>query len=273
MVTSVGNRMTMEIGRQSQLARGIAESETRISSGRRVQTASDDPVSAARVAQIRRAQSDDATWASNLDLGIALAAEADAVMATITDRLAHAQTLVIQGAGGAASADDRATIAAELNNLAHELDALTNTQNSMGQPLFGRIDALKFRFDDNVQFAPVASRADVFEPGGVALSQVMREAAAAVQSGGTAASLSALENLVDHIASVRGDHGVRAARMDALRESNLTRGVQLASERSSLEDTDLTQEIAKLNAQTITLEAAQAAFARVNRRTLFDLLG
>jgi flagellar hook-associated protein 3 FlgL len=40
-----------------------------------------------------------------------------------------------------------------------------------------------------------------------------------------------------------------------------------------LEDTDLTQAIATLNAQTLTLDAAQAAFARINRRTLMDILG
>jgi flagellar hook-associated protein 3 FlgL len=40
-----------------------------------------------------------------------------------------------------------------------------------------------------------------------------------------------------------------------------------------LEDTDLSAAIAKLNSQTITLEAAQAAFARINRRTLMDILG
>jgi flagellar hook-associated protein 3 FlgL len=40
-----------------------------------------------------------------------------------------------------------------------------------------------------------------------------------------------------------------------------------------LEDTDLTAAIARLNAQQLTLDAAQAAFARINRRSLFDLLG
>jgi flagellar hook-associated protein 3 FlgL len=273
MVANISNRLTMEINRQSLLSRSVAESQARISTGRRIQIGSDDPVATARVAQVRRAQSDAATWASNLDLGIALAAEADGVMATITDRLTHAQTLLIQTTGGAVSANDRATIAAELDGIAQELDTLANTRNSLGQPLFSGGDALQFRFDHSVQFAPVASGADVFEAGGVTLSQIMRDAAVAVQAGNTAPSLAALETSVDHIAAVRGNHGVRAARLDALRESNVTRGVELASERSSLEDTDLTQEIAKLNAQTITLEAAQAAFARINRRTLFDILG
>ena len=40
-----------------------------------------------------------------------------------------------------------------------------------------------------------------------------------------------------------------------------------------IEDTDIVSATAKLNAQTITLEAAQAAFARINRRSLFDILG
>ena len=50
------------------------------------------------------------------------------------------------------------------------------------------------------------------------------------------------------------------------------RGVEIADERQSIEETDLETAIAQLNAQNLTLEAARAAFARVNQQSLFDLL-
>ncbi|MGN6690162.1 MAG: flagellin, partial [Sphingopyxis sp.] len=50
------------------------------------------------------------------------------------------------------------------------------------------------------------------------------------------------------------------------------RGIEIADERQSVEETDLSTAIAQLNAQELTLSAAQAAFAKINRQTLFDLL-
>ena len=42
--------------------------------------------------------------------------------------------------------------------------------------------------------------------------------------------------------------------------------------RSGLEDTDLTETIARIQSKLLSLEAAQAAFARINRQSLFDLI-
>ena len=39
-----------------------------------------------------------------------------------------------------------------------------------------------------------------------------------------------------------------------------------------VEDTNLEEAIAQLHAQDLTLQAAQAAFAKINRQTLFDIL-
>jgi flagellar hook-associated protein 3 FlgL len=72
---------------------------------------------------------------------------------------------------------------------------------------------------------------------------------------------------------VRGEHGVRAARIDAVRERLEAGSLQIEEERSGLEDTDISRVVAQINAKQLTLEAAQAAFARINRNTLFDLLG
>jgi flagellar hook-associated protein 3 FlgL len=272
MINATGNRMTRDIGRQANLARRIADVQVQISTGRRIQTASDDPVAAARVAQVRRAQADETAWASNIDLGIALSADADGVMASVSERLAHARELLVQGASGTSSPADRATIAAELTGLADELNSFAATQSLLGQPLFNSAGAVVMRFGDGIQFAPISSRDNIFVIGGVPIAQTMIDAAGALQAGTTPAALSALDACISHMADVRGDHGVRAARLENLKESGVARAIERAAERSELEDTDLTQAIATLNAQTITLEAAQAAFARINRRTLFDIL-
>ena len=156
-----------------------------------------------------------------------------------------------------------------------ELDGLANRLTANGQPLFSTGTALSVRYDAGTSFAPVPSRAEVFEVGGVSLSQMARDAASALRGGvsaGINASLDALETGLSYTADALGDIGQRGARLESLRDASRSRDIDFAAERSGLEATDLTEAIALLNAQTITLDAAQAAFARINRRTLFDLL-
>jgi flagellar hook-associated protein 3 FlgL len=71
---------------------------------------------------------------------------------------------------------------------------------------------------------------------------------------------------------MRGQQGARGNRLDQLAERIESTKLQLTEERSALEDTDVTAAIAKLQAQQLTLQAAQAVFARVNQSTLFDVL-
>lgn len=272
MINATGNRMMREINRQQNLAQSISAGQISISTGKRIQRASDDPVAAARIATIRQAQADDVVWSSNLSLGGSLAAQADGVLKTISDRMVRATELVVAGANGNLSLADRATIAQELTSIADEIDGYAATQSSLGQPLFSSNSSV-MRLDASTTFAPVPSRTDVFETGGVAISQIVRDAASAVSAGTASTALSSIQTVTGHIADNAADIGVRAARMDRMREALSARGIEYASERSGLEDTDLAQAIATLNAQTLTLDAAQAAFARINRRTLMDILG
>ena len=276
MINSTGNRLTMEIRRQSNLAQQIARTQIEVSTGRRIQTASDDPVAAARVATIRQAQSDDAVWKSNLSLGSSLAAQADGVLQTVSERLARAQELIVAGANQSLSPSDRGSIGLELRGIADEIDSLAATRSSLGEPLFATDQPRPIRFGESTVFAPVPARGDIFEISGTTISDLVRTAATSVEAGNAgqiSSSLTTIKDSVDQIADANADIGVRGARIDRLGETLATRGIEYASERSGLEDTDLSEAIARLNAQTITLQAAQAAFARINRQTLFDILG
>jgi flagellar hook-associated protein 3 FlgL len=52
MINATGNRMMREITRQSKLADQVDRTQIQISTGKRLQRASDDPVSARRIATI-----------------------------------------------------------------------------------------------------------------------------------------------------------------------------------------------------------------------------
>lgn len=276
MINATGNRMTREIGRQTQLADRIDQLQIQVSTGKRLQRASDDPVAARRIATIGTAQASATTWAANVATASAQVSQADAALGSVSNLLVRARELALSAANGTMNASDRASVAAELAGIADEIDGLAASRDANGEALFASGTAKVVRFDADVSFAPVPSAADAFVVGGNPLSTGLRDAAAAIASGDTAGINAALDTLatsISHVADQRATMGLSAGRLERIGDGLAARGIALADERSAAEDTDMHVAIAQLNATTLTLEAAQASFARINRQTLFDILG
>ena len=275
MINATGNRMTREIARQSKLAEQIEKLQIQVSTGKRLQRMSDDVVASKRIATIGKTQAAMDTWATNINTGKALAAQADGVLQSTSDLLTRARELTLNAASDTASPADRATIAAELSAIADQIDGLAATRDANGEPLFATGNARAMRFDSDTVFAPVPYAADALAVSGTSLSTFVRDAAAAVAAGDKTAmggSMTALDTAINHTADQNAAIGLAAGRLERIGDSLAARGVTLADERSSVEDTDLSVAIAQLNAADLTLSAAQAAFAKINRQSLFDLL-
>ena len=275
MINAVGNRLTREINRQSRLADQVEQTQIQVSTGQRIQRRSDDPIAFARASQLGQEASAATGWARNVDQASARVAQADNVMESASDLMARVGELVL-AAGGTVNAADRNTIANEITALADELASLAATTAPNGEPLFlpgtaGR----EARFDSNIVFAPLPGRDSAMAVGGRSMAVIAADAATAVRSGNPALITTAANDAnaaISHLADQRAQLGLSGARLERVGESLASRDIELAAERSALMDTDLSEAIARLNAQTLTLEAAQAAFARINRQTLFDLL-
>jgi flagellar hook-associated protein 3 FlgL len=275
MINGTGGRMTQEATRQARLAAQISAKQTQISTGKRLQRASDDPTAAARIADLSRMQTNDNARARNISLGISMTAQADAQLRNMSHLLARTRELTISAASVGLTPSDRTTMSLEIRAMADEIDAMASLQSATGDALFANNAANPIRFDDTIAFAPVPARQAIFETGGIAITQIMRDAASAIAAGDLpliGAALTALNGAVNHAADAQAEIGVNAARLDRLQEFSAQRGITLSEELSKLADTDLSAAIAELKAMTLTLEAAQGAFARINRRTLMDFL-
>lgn len=284
MISGTRYRLTMEIDRQSALANAIARTQTEISTGKRIQAPSDDPVAAARISSIARSQANDTAFKSNLNLATALAARADTVLSSVGSALDRASELMVQGANGTLSDGDRATIAEELRSIAADIGTLKDTRDARGGPLFMSGGSLRIPVASGVSIEAVGTREDVFESvptasGPQDIAAIVSAAADALSLGDPTARAAAVATsadevsaAVEHVANARGTQGTLGSRIDALTERQADSGLQLEEERSNLESTDVTAAIARLQSQQLTLQAAQAVFSRVNASTLFDIL-
>ena len=284
MISGTRYRLDQEINRQLALSRDIAAAQTQLSTQKRIQSPSEDPVAAARISSIGRAQANEAAWKSNLNLAAALADRADTALKAAGTAFDRVTELMTQGATGTLSDENRATIALELRSIANELTSLKDSKDSRGNALFMSGYSLRIPVQSGVQVIAVGTREEVFESAPTAggpkdLAQIVSDAAAALEitdptarKAAVAISVDEVKAAVDHVATQRGEQGALANRVDQLLERQADTEVQMKEERSGLEDTDIQAVVARLSSQQLSLQAAQAVFARVNQNTLFDIL-
>ena len=284
MISGTRYQLTLEINRQAALAREIARGQVQISTTKRIIAPSDDPIAAARVSDIARSQADATAWQRNLDLASALGARADTVLKSIETAVGRAAELMVSAANGTLSDENRATVALELRSISEELAALKDSKDSRGGALFMTGSALQIPVAPGFSIAAVATRETVFEnvPTGsgpqdiaaivAAAADALVEPDPALRAAAIQQSLGDVNDAVSHAGTVRGEQGARGNRIDALLERLADGGLQLAEERSGLEDTNIPETVARISARKISLEAAQAVFARINQNTLFDIL-
>ena len=66
---------------------------------------------------------------------------------------------------------------------------------------------------------------------------------------------------------------MRSDRLEVIGDRLTDVDIDLTERRADLESTDLQQVISRLQSQLLQLEAAQSAYARINQKTLFDIIG
>jgi flagellar hook-associated protein 3 FlgL len=284
MISGTRYRLDQEINRQLALSRDIAKVQTQLSTQKRIQSPSEDPVAAARISSIGRAQANEAAWKSNLNLASALAARADTALKAAGTAFDRVTELMTQGATGTLSDQDRATIALELRSIASELTTLKDSRDSRGNALFMSGYSLRIPVQTGVQVIAVGTREEVFESVATAggpkdLAAIVSDAADALEmndptarKAAVAVSVDEVKAAVDHVATQRGEQGALANRVDQLLERQADTEIQMKEERSGRVDTDIQAVVARLSSQQLSLQAAQAVFARVNENTLFDIL-
>ncbi|MDP8911958.1 MAG: flagellin-like protein [Pseudomonadota bacterium] len=278
MISGTRFRLDLEITRQSRLAKEIARAQAEIATGKRILAPSDDAAGFARVSELERAEGKEATWLRNIDTASALAARSDTILTSAANSVDRAKELMLRAASGTLSASDRSIIANELRAIAEEITALRETRDPRGEPLFRTNGELEVPVSAGVRVAPVATRASIFDsPADIvaivnAAAAAAEEADPATRAAATRTSLADLDEAIDQIASARQDQGVRAGRLDKLRDALKDSGLQLIEQRTAIEGADITEVIARIESKTLNLKAAQAIFARVNQTSLFDLI-
>ncbi len=284
------------IDRQTDLFR----TQQQLSSGKRINRPSDDPSGAAQLVGLSESLKVTRQYQRNIDSIRSRLELEDSSLAAVGDALQRARELTIQGLNDTNGPEERTGIAKEIRQILDEVKGLANRTDGTGEYLFAGFQGQTAPFTDNGagvfsfvgdqgqrfvqvgaarQIADGDSGFDVFmkipaSGGGfedvfTTLNKLANDLEANTPN---PATLDQLDKAMNNITGIRATTGARQNAVDRQETVNVALISQLENTRSIVEDLDYAEAASRLNKQSVTLQAAQQAFIKVQNLNLFNFL-
>lgn len=268
----------------------LQRSQEQLTTGKAITRISDDPAGASASLSLRSSIGRANQHQNNIDDGLSRLGESDRALQSIVERMTRVKELAVQANGGTATPDDRAAIAAELNQIKDAIISLANS-SYLGQPLFGGTTAAGAAYDSSgnyvgdstavernvapgVRVAINISGTSVFQTGATSLFTSLQTLIDDVTSNPSNIGTTAAE-LDGHLATLQAglsEVGGRMNRLDALKTHTDESIASMQKELSSIEDVDLEKAILEAKTREMAYQAALNATARVIQPSLADFL-
>ncbi|MFO1293360.1 MAG: flagellar hook-associated protein FlgL [Rubrivivax sp.] len=308
MRVTTANAYEAIVANLQQRQQQLVQTQGQMTSGKRVQRASDDPAAAAQAEralawQARAEAEQRAVGAARHAMQVG-----ESALGNAGELLQQARELVVQ-AGNASYADsDRAALVPVLQNLRAQLLTLANSRDGTGRFVFGGQGSDGAPFHDGpagVQYvgrsgqqqtasgepAPLSldgnaawmQAADPANAGGtISVFDALDRTIAELQTPGRSSAdvaqtvrtgLSRIDAVAQGLSLARTAAGTALQRIDAIDQRLGQDSVLAQQQRSNAEDLDLVQAISEFQAQQTGYDAALKAYATVQRMSLFQYLG
>ena len=273
-----------------------------IGTGSRLTRSSDDPVAAAQLRRMARADAFaaiDTAAASRAATDLTLT---DSALSSFASYVTRAQELTLQAANATLTAAQRSGIATELKQIGGELLHLANARDSAGHALFGGDTAGSAYATDvagNPVYAGTASAGELSLGDGLSVTRGLTgpeflnftgpggptnlfaaikgladalEGAAADPAQAARDALGTLDAGLEAVTTAQTVVGSRLAWIDLVSERRTEMGELRAEEQSQVGGADIAETVTRLQQTMTVLEASQASFAKLSSLSLFDLL-
>lgn len=279
----------------------LNQTQLKLSTGKKILTPAEDPVAAVRILDFKQNIEQTQQYQRNIDTARQRLSLEETTLQTAIDVIHRLKELGLQGLNGINNASDRLAFAAEFDELNEQLLALANTRNANGEYLFAGFASLDAPFsktgaatapfyeyngDDNRRLLQIGENrtvsdgdagADVFgpsTPGGTdSLFEIVRNFSEELKADDPQpATLGALDTAMEKISTIRSSIGARMNALDRQENANEDMMLNMKTVLSETEDLDYAEAISRFNLQTISLQAAQQTFMKVQNLSLFNFL-
>ncbi|EHJ94920.1 flagellin N-terminal helical domain-containing protein [Vreelandella boliviensis] len=270
----------------------LAKAQERLSSGLRINSASDDAAGQA-IANKMTAQIKGMDQASrNASDGISLVQTMEGGLDQVNDNLQRIRELAVQGANDTNTADDRAAIETEINERLAEIDRVAGSNNFNGTNLLSSGGtSLSIQVGSNTEAEDVievdtvnATTEGLGLVTGSSGSLTVTAGATVLNGTGSGGAITHddFQNVIDAVdASTesldtsRATLGATLNRFDSVIDNLATTSTNLSEARSRIEDADYAVEVSNMTRANILQQAGTSMLAQANQtpQSVLSLLG
>jgi flagellar hook-associated protein 3 FlgL len=284
----------------------LTQTQAQLAQGKQIINASDAPNQAATIQRLKSILNRQESYQSSLNTVKARLEGEDSTLSGVSDLLVRAKEVAVQGANDTLSAGDRKALGTEMRALRDQMLSLANTKDSNGNYLFSGSRVKQAAFIETANGSPeyrgdqTRMNVRVGEQRTIPINRTGTDAFVPVErvdkDGGTTGVgfFQVMDNLIAGLNNYNGNdvrrgigeldtlqQGVSLARASIGTNLNVVEQqtsviedttLNLKSTLSSFEDLDYASAITKMNQQMLSLEAAQASFAKVSQLNLFNYI-
>lgn len=278
----------------------IAKTQQQLATGERIITPSDDPLAATQVMRLDQAIDVTEQYQRNADVADARLGLEETVLAEVGDILQRVRELAVQANNDTLNADDRRTIAIEVEELQQGLMQQANTRDANGEYLFAGFQTgtepfttngsgtFNFLGDQgqrvlqigaNRQVASGDSGEDIFmrvSDGAGGISSVfdtLYEFSTDLRADNPSQiTLTKLDAALEQVRSSRSAVGSRMNSIENQRSVNDSFKLLLQENVSDLRDIDYAEAVSRFEQQLMALQASQQTFIKIEGLSLFNYI-
>lgn len=247
----------------AQSGASLSTSMQRLSSGLRVNSAKDDAAGLA-IAERMNAQVKGMNVAiRNANDGISLAQTAEGALGKVGDALQRMRELAVQSANGSNSADDRANLDEEYQELALEVTRVLDGTKFNGTNLLNAAASLTFQVGaDNV----AEDKIDIATTDLTAGAGITAVVGGDITSAANAlTAMDDLDDAIDEITTARATFGAKQNRFDSVIANLQVSAENLSASRGRIMDANFAVETSNLSRGQILQQAGTAMVAQANQ--------
>ena len=283
----------------------IAEMQAKLASGKQIVKPSDDSEKSAVIQRLQTAIDRQSVYERSLDTAENRLASEESALMSSERILQRIRQLAVQGNTDTLSVDDKEILANEIASLREELLSLANTQDANGNYVFAGSNVQAKAFDVNAdgdiiyQGDKTQTSVDISDQRRLVLNRAGDEVFASVDRlvNGDTQNISFFK-VIDDFAQALATDDEDALNLGLEEISSITEGMGASiadlgsristvnNQREILEDTNLRYQdllsnaqdldyataVTKLSAELLSLEAAQASFAKISQLSLFNYI-
>ncbi|MED5309303.1 MAG: flagellar hook-associated protein FlgL [Pseudomonadota bacterium] len=283
----------------------IAEMQAKLASGKQIVKPSDDSEKSAVIQRLQTAIDRQSVYERSLDTAENRLASEESALMSSERILQRIRQLAVQSNTDTLSVDDKEILANEITSLREELLSLANTQDANGNYVFAGSNVQAKAFDVNAdgdiiyQGDKTQTSVDISDQRRLVLNRAGDEVFASVDRvvDGDTQNISFFK-VIDDFAQALATDDEDALNLGLEEISSITEGMGASiadlgsristvnNQREILEDTNLRYQdllsnaqdldyataVTKLSAELLSLEAAQASFAKISQLSLFNYI-